>query len=261
VTEGASTTAPELYPSIDIRDGNVVRLRQGDFADETVYGDDPVAVARSFEAAGAHWIHVVDLDASRTGEPANFDAVARICTSVRTRVQAGGGVRSAEAAAKLLDRGVARIVLGTAALERPALVDELCAEHPGRVAVALDTRGRHVAVRGWTEDSGGDPFELVRRFEGSGVSALIVTRIDVDGTLAGPDLGMLESMLDATAVPVIASGGVGSLDDLHALARLDVRGRRLAGAIVGRAIYEGCFTVGDAMAAMAGPPPTRYGRA
>jgi len=241
----------ELYPSIDIRGGKVVRLLRGDFDAETVYGDDPVAVAREFEAAGARWIHVVDLDASRTGEPVNIGAIEAICAAVDCRVQTGGGVRTVEAAGNLLRAGIARVVIGTAAVERPELVDELCTFYPGHVAVGVDARGRNVAVQGWTEASGGDLVDLAQRFETSGVGALVVTQIHVDGTLEGPDVATLELMLSATAVPVIASGGVGALDDLRLLAQLEVDGRRLAGVIVGRAIYEGRFTVRDALAAVA----------
>ena len=241
-----------LYPSIDIRDGKVVRLLRGDFDAETVYGDNPVQVARDFEAAGARWIHVVDLDASRTGAPINLQVIEAICASVSCRVQAGGGVRTAAAAGDLLHSGVARVVLGTAAVERPALVDELCITHHGRVAVGLDARGRDVAVQGWTEESGGDLVDLARRFETSGVSAFVVTQIHVDGTLEGPDLATLELMLSTSAVPVIASGGVGTLDDLQKLAGLTVNGRRLAGVIVGRAIYEGRFSVRDALGTVTG---------
>jgi phosphoribosylformimino-5-aminoimidazole carboxamide ribotide isomerase len=241
----------ELYPSIDIRDGKVVRLLRGDFDAETIYRDDPVAVAREFEAAGARWIHVVDLDASRTGEPVNVGAIGAICTAVHCKVQTGGGVRTVEAAGNLLHAGIARVVVGTAAVERPELVDELCTVHPGHVAVGLDARGRDVAVQGWTEASGGDLVDLAHRFETSGVSALVVTQIHVDGTLEGPDVATLELMLSATAVPVIASGGVGTLDDIRLLAAMEVGGRRLAGVIVGRAIYEGRLTVRDALEAVA----------
>jgi phosphoribosylformimino-5-aminoimidazole carboxamide ribotide isomerase len=251
-TGGAAPGGFELYPSIDIRDGMVVRLRRGDFADETVYGDDPVQVARDFERQGTRWIHVVDLDAARRGEAHNAVAVEAICGAVGCSVQVGGGVRSAEAADRLLDAGAARVVVGTAAVERPALVDELCALHPGAIAVGLDSRGRSVAVRGWTEETGGDLVQLVNRFEASGAAAMVFTQIDVDGTLVGPDLGTLELVLGSTAVPVVASGGVGTLDHLRALAGLRSGDRGLAGAIVGRAIYEGRFTVSEARAALAG---------
>jgi phosphoribosylformimino-5-aminoimidazole carboxamide ribotide isomerase len=241
----------EVYPAIDLRGGRCVRLRQGDFGAEKVYDDDPVAVARAFAAGGARWIHVVDLDAARAGEPANLAPIEAVCAAVACSVQAGGGVRSAEAAGALLASGVSRVVVGTAGVERPPLVDELCALHPGRVAVGLDARGRDVAVRGWTETSGADLVDLARRFVESGPAALVVTEIGRDGTLAGPDLAQLRAVLEVADVPVIASGGVGTLDDLRALGELSARGRGLAGAIVGTAIYEGRFTVGEAIRAVA----------
>jgi phosphoribosylformimino-5-aminoimidazole carboxamide ribotide isomerase len=242
----------ELYPAIDLRGGRAVRLLRGDYAAETVYSDDPVAVARSFEAAGARWIHVVDLDAARSGEAGNLDLVAAVAKSVTSKVETGGGVRSVEAAERLIDAGVARVVVGTAAVERPELVAELAARFPGRVAVGLDARGRQVAVKGWTETTGADLVELAQRFEGAGISALIVTEIGRDGTMEGPDLDQLAAVLDATGIDVIASGGVGTLDDIIALARLRAGAdRSLAGIIVGRAIYEGRFTVEEALACLA----------
>jgi phosphoribosylformimino-5-aminoimidazole carboxamide ribotide isomerase len=241
----------ELYPAIDLRGGRAVRLLRGDYSAETVYSDDPVAVARSFEAAGARWIHVVDLDAARSGEAGNLDLVAAVARSVTSQVETGGGVRSVEAAGRLVDAGVARVVVGTAAVERPELVTELAARFPGQVAVGLDARGRQVAVKGWTETTGADLVELAKRFEGEGVSALIVTEIGRDGTMEGPDLDQLGAVLEATDVDVIASGGVGTLDDIRALAGLTRGGRALAGIIVGRAIYEGRFTVKEALACLA----------
>jgi phosphoribosylformimino-5-aminoimidazole carboxamide ribotide isomerase len=246
----------ELYPAIDLRGGRAVRLLRGDYAAETVYSDDPVAVARSFEAAGARWIHVVDLDAARSGEAGNLDLVAAVAKSVASKVETGGGVRSVAAAERLIDAGVARVVIGTAAVERPELVTELAGRFPGQVAVGLDARGRQVAVKGWTETTGADLVELARRFEGQGVSALIVTEIGRDGTMDGPALDQLGAVLEATSVDVIASGGVGTLDDIRALAGLEHGGadggsRRLAGIIVGRALYEGRFTVEEALACLA----------
>jgi phosphoribosylformimino-5-aminoimidazole carboxamide ribotide isomerase len=240
----------ELYPAIDLRAGRCVRLQQGDFAAETVYDDDPVAVARAFAAAGAPWIHVVDLDAARTGEPANLAVVENIAESVPCAVQVGGGVRTAAAADALFLAGATRVVVGTAAVETPELVDDLCRRHPGAVAVGLDARGREVAVRGWTEGSGIDLVDLALRFEDSGVGALVVTEIGRDGTMVGPDVDQLAAVLAATGVPVVASGGVGDLADLLALAAVEVEGRELAGAIVGRAIYEGRFTVTEALEAL-----------
>jgi len=249
----------ELYPAIDLRGGRAVRLLRGDYAAETVYSDDPVALARSFEAAGAHWIHVVDLDAARSGKAGNLDLVAAVARSVGCAVETGGGVRSVDAAQRLIDAGVARVVVGTAAVERPELVTELAARFPGQVAVGLDARGRQLAVKGWTETTGADLVDVARRLEGEGVAALIVTEIGRDGTMAGPDLDQLGAVLEATGVDVIASGGVGSLDDIAALAGLTAARvgespesrRSLAGIIVGRAIYEGRFTVEEALACLA----------
>ena len=240
----------DLYPAIDLRDGRCVRLYQGDYGRETVYGDDPVAQARAFEAEGAAWIHVVDLDAARTGEPRNRPVIAAIAAAVSVPVQTGGGVRDEAAAQALVDAGVARVVLGTAALEDPALVARLAQRMP--VAVGLDARGRDVAVRGWEQDSGRDLLDVARSFADVGVAALVVTEIGRDGTLEGPDLEGLAAVLAATSIDVIASGGVGSLDDLRALDRLEAGGRVLAGASVGRALYEGAFTLTDARAALAG---------
>jgi phosphoribosylformimino-5-aminoimidazole carboxamide ribotide isomerase len=226
-----------------------VRLLRGDFDAETVYDADPVGVARDFAAQGARWIHVVDLDAARTGTAANLRAIEAICAAVECPVQSGGGVRSVEAAGALIAAGVDRVVVGTAAVERPELVEELTTLHPGHVAVGLDARGRDVAVRGWVQGSGQDLVGLVQRFDDAGVSALVVTEIGRDGTLAGPDLAQLAAVLAATDRPVIASGGVGTIDDLRALGGLAAAGRTLEGAIVGRALYEHRFTVAEAIAA------------
>ncbi len=237
----------DLYPAIDLLNGQAVRLYQGDYARETVYNNDPVAQAKVFAEAGARWIHVVDLDAARTGSPLNREVIAAICDAVNVPIQTGGGVRSEEAADALFDAGVTRVVLGTAALEDPELVRTLASRHP--VAVGLDARGREVAVRGWEEGSGKDLLDVARGFADAGVEALIVTEIGRDGTLEGPDLDGLGDVLEATELPVIASGGVGSLADLVALEALRSAGRRLSGAIVGRALYEGAFTLQDALRA------------
>jgi phosphoribosylformimino-5-aminoimidazole carboxamide ribotide isomerase len=234
----------ELYPSIDVLGGNVVRLLRGDYSIETVYTDDPVAVAQSYEQAGAHWIHVVDLDAARDGGASNLPAIEAICGSVSVHVQTGGGVRSVGDAKRRFDAGAARVVIGSAAVERPALVDELVADHPNQVAVGLDARGRDVAIHGWEDATGQDLVALAQSFEGRGVSALIVTDISQDGTLGGPGMAQLRTVTDSVRVPVIASGGVGTLNDIVALTALPV-----AGVIVGRALYEGKFTVEEAIAA------------
>ena len=226
-----------------------MRLYQGDFDKETAYGMDPVAVAQGYAAAGARWIHVVDLDAARTGTPENRPVMAVIARAVApaTKVQASGGVRDQASAEELLACGVDRVVLGTAAVENPELVCDLAGHH--QVAVGIDVRGREVAVRGWTEGSGVDLFDLLARFDDRGVAAVIVTDISRDGALGGPDVEGLAAVLDATDIPLIASGGVGTLADLEALATLRASGRGLAGAIVGKALYEGKFTVEEAIAA------------
>lgn len=242
----------DLYPAIDLLDGRAVRLYQGDYARETVYNEDPVAQAKAFAAAGAQWIHVVDLDAARTGAPRNRDVIAAICDAVDVPIQTGGGVRSEAAADALFELGVTRVVLGTAALEDPALVRLLASRHP--VAVGLDARGREVAVRGWEEGSGQDLLDVARGFADAGVEALIVTEIARDGTLEGPDLDGLGEVLEASELPVIASGGVGTLADVVALDALRWAGRRLSGAIVGRALYEGAFTLSDALASVSAKP-------
>lgn len=241
----------ELYPAIDLRAGRCVRLRQGDYADQTVYSDDPVAVARSFAEAGARWVHVVDLDAARTGEPSNREVVIEIALALadHAEVQAGGGVRSMDDAAALLERGVARVVFGTAAVERPALVRQAAARWPGRVVVGLDHRDGHVQVRGWKKGAGVALADAVPSAAANGAALVIVTDIAVDGMLAGPPLEQLRALLGATDVPLVASGGVGTLDDLSALAALRAGGRALAGVIVGKALYEGRFSVAEALAA------------
>lgn len=240
----------DLFPAVDLRGGRVVRLLQGDYDRETAYGDDPVAVARGFAAAGAPWIHVVDLDAARSGSAGNRDAIAAMAAAVPVPVQSGGGVRSEGAADALLEAGVQRVVVGTAAVEEPDLVARLVAGGR-RVAVGLDVRGREVAIRGWRQGSGLDLLDVLPRFADAGAEAVVVTQIHVDGTLEGPDVDGLQAVLDATDLQVIASGGVGTLDHLRALARLRAAdGAGLAGAIVGKAIYEGRFTVEEAIAAL-----------
>ena len=238
-----------LYPAIDLRGGRVVRLYRGDFDKETAYGMDPVAVAEGYAAAGARWIHMVDLDAARTGVPENRPVIAAVAKAVgpAVRIQASGGVRDQASAEELLACGADRVVLGTAAVENRELVCDLAGHH--QVAVGIDVRGREVAVRGWTEGSGVDLFDLLARYSGSGVAAVVVTDISRDSTLEGPDLEGLAAVLDATDIPVIASGGVGALPDLQALATLHASGRSLEGAIVGKALYEGKFTVEEAIAA------------
>jgi phosphoribosylformimino-5-aminoimidazole carboxamide ribotide isomerase len=240
----------DLYPSIDVLEGRVVRLLRGNYDAETVYDENPVAVARSFAEQGARWIHVVDLDAARDGGAANLGVIEAICANVSVRVESGGGVRSVEDASDRFSAGVHRVVIGSAAVEHPEIVDELATLHPGQVAVGLDARVRDVAIHGWTDETGLDLIDLARRFGAiPGVGALVVTGIDRDGTLEGPDVEQLREVLAAVETPLIASGGVGSLADLQALAAVTHEGRGFAGAIVGRAIYERRFTVAEGIAA------------
>ncbi len=237
-----------VFPAIDLRGGRCVRLLQGDYDRETVYGDDPVAQAKAFEADGAEVLHLVDLDAARTGEPTNRPVIAAVCAAVGVPVQVGGGVRDEAAAEALFAAGVSRVVIGTAALENPDLVRSVAGR--GRsVAVGIDARGDEVATHGWTERTGVTTADLAARFADDGVEALIVTEIGRDGTMAGPDVEGLTGLLGATAIEVVASGGVGSLTHVGDLAAVAHGDRRLAGVIVGRALYEGAVTLPAAVAA------------
>ena len=254
----------DLYPAIDVRAGRCVRLRQGDYSHETVYGDDPVAVAVAFAEAGARWIHVVDLDAAKSGDPTNRPIIAALTKAVGrfgAQVETGGGVRSLDDVRELIEAGVARAIIGTAAVENSSFVTEAAKEFPGSVAVGLDARkilvdnglARYeVAVRGWILGSGLDLFELVDRFADSGATAFIVTEIGRDGMLTGPDVEGLAKVVERTDVGVIASGGVASVVDLVTLRELRAGGRALLGAIAGKAIYERRFSVAEGLVACSG---------
>lgn len=241
----------DLYPAIDLRGGRCVRLYQGDFARETVYGDDPVAQAKVFADAGAPWIHVVDLDAARSGEPVNRPLIEAIAEAVHVPVQTGGGVRDDASALALLDAGVQRVVIGTAALDDPAWARSLAERYPNRVALGLDVRGREVAVRGWVEGSGRLLADVAAEFDDAGFAALIVTQINVDGAGTGPDVELYAELVTSVETEVIASGGVGSTDHLRTLASFEEEGTPLAGAIVGKALYDGAMTIDEALAAAA----------
>ncbi len=252
-----------LFPAIDLREGRCVRLYQGDYDKQTTYGDDPVAQARAFVDEGAEVLHVVDLDAARSGEPVNRPVIGAICAALDVPVQVGGGVRTVEAAEALFDVGVDRVVIGTAAVENPALAAELV-ERGRSVVIGLDARGDEVATHGWTTSTGRSVSDLAAEFAGIGVSGVVVTEIGRDGTMEGPDVAGLSALLAATEIPVIASGGVGRVEDVTTLAsvRTDT-GRTLAGAIVGRALYEQRFSVATALAAIGDTvdqPPTAHPR-
>lgn len=232
-----------VIPAIDVRGGRCVRLVQGRVDAETVYADDPVAVARRFAAAGARRLHVVDLDGAFEGLPKNLDVVTEMVRAVDVPVQLGGGIRDMAAVEEVLRRGVRWVILGTAAVERPELVEEACRKHPGRVLVGIDARDGEVAVRGWVAGSGRDAMELAREMDRLGVEEIIFTDISRDGTLQGPNVEALRRV--AAAGPrVIASGGVRSLDDVRALARIE----GVSGVIIGKALYEGAVRLEDALA-------------
>ena len=244
---------PELFPAIDLRAGRCVRLVRGDYDRETVYSDDPVAQALAFQEAGADWVHVVDLDAARSGSPVNRSAVAAVTAALDVPVQTGGGVRSLADARTLFDAGVTRVVLGTAAIQDPDLVTAV--SDYGPVAVGLDVWGDEVAVNGWTEGSGLLIADALVRYSTLGTSAFVITRIERDGTMEGPDLDVLTDALAVTNVDVVASGGVGRPSDLEDLAALSVDGRRIAGIILGRALYEGTVDLATVVRRRAGDLP------
>ena len=233
-----------IYPALDLRGGRCVRLWQGAFDRETVYGDDPVAVARGFTAAGARWLHVVDLDGARAGRPVQTALVRAICAAVEVPVQVGGGLRDAAAVDAVLGAGAARAVLGTVAVQDPDLAAAVCRAHPGRIAIGLDARDGRLRVAGWTEASALTAPDLAARFAALGAAALVYTDVGRDGTERGPDVdGTRAVAARAGGVPVIASGGVGSLDHVRAVAALGVDGL-----IVGRALYTGAVRLADALA-------------
>jgi phosphoribosylformimino-5-aminoimidazole carboxamide ribotide isomerase len=240
-----------LYPAIDIRGGRAVRLVQGDYDRETEFDADPLAAAERWLAQGAEALHVVDLDGARSGEPANLDHVRRIAETVEVPVQVGGGLRSADAVAEVLAAGATRVVLGTAALEDPALVESLALDHPNRIVVGADARAGRIAVEGWGRESRTGVEALISDLAHRGVKRFVYTPVEVDGTLEGPALDGLraaaQAALDAGA-ELIYSGGIGTLEHLRSLAALAAPA--LTGAIVGRALYEGRFTVAEGAAAL-----------
>lgn len=226
-----------LFPAIDLKAGQCVRLKLGDMNQATVFNDDPAAQAKSFEDQGFEYLHVVDLDGAFAGESRNGAAVDAILKTVNFPVQLGGGIRTLDHIEAWLDKGLARVILGTVAVRDPALVREAAQKFPGRVAVGIDAKGGKVAVEGWAETSELSVVELARRFEGAGVAAIIYTDIDRDGVLAGINWASTLELAEAVSIPVIASGGLASMEDIRTLARPEYR--RLEGAISGRALYDG----------------------
>jgi phosphoribosylformimino-5-aminoimidazole carboxamide ribotide isomerase len=233
-----------ILPAIDLRGGRCVRLRQGDYARETVFDEDPVAVARRFEAAGAKWLHVVDLDGARDGEPKNLDTIRAIVAAVKMSVEVGGGIRTTDAAADVLAMGVRRVIVGTRAVREPAWLREMAGKFPGRVALGLDARGGRVAVEGWQEESTRTATEVAASVRNLALAAIIYTDIARDGMMAGPNVEATAELVKASPFPVIASGGVTTVGDVE-----QVKAAGCAGAIIGRALYEGKIMLEAALAA------------
>lgn len=235
-----------LFPAIDLKAGECVRLVRGDMAQATVFNRDPAAQAQDFASKGFEWLHVVDLDGAFAGKPMNAAAVERILASVTMKVQLGGGVRDMKTVNGWLEKGVARVIIGTAAVEDPAFVQEAARLNPGRIAVGIDARDGRVAVDGWAKTSDISALDLGRRFEDAGVAALIYTDISRDGVLQGLNIAATVALAEAVAIPVIASGGLASIEDVKRLLEPDCA--RLAGAITGRALYDGRLDPREALA-------------
>ena len=238
----------EIIPAIDLLDGACVRLHQGDYDQVTRFSEDPVAQALSWQSQGATRLHLVDLDGAKRGEPINDAAVRAITAALDIPVQLGGGVRSLERAEELIACGLDRVILGTVAIEQPELVQELAQRHPGRIVVGIDANDGRVATRGWIEQSDVLATDLAKQFSADGIAAIITTDIATDGTLAGPNLEALRTMARCSAVPVIASGGIGCMADLLSLLPLEPLG--VTGVIVGRALYDGRVDLAEAIAAV-----------
>ena len=226
-----------LFPAIDLKNGEAVRLQQGDMNRATVFNKDPAAQARDFAAQGFEWLHLVDLDGAFAGKPVNAEAVASILQSVKLPVQLGGGIRDIATVERWLKAGISRVIIGTAAVRDPAFVKEAAKKFPGRVAVGIDARSGKVAVSGWAEETQMQAAELAKLFEGAGVSAIIYTDVERDGMLQGLNLDSTIALADAISIPVIASGGLASIEDIRKL--IEPRAKKLAGAIAGRALYDG----------------------
>ena len=239
-----------LFPAVDLKNGEAVRLQQGDMARATVFSRDPAAQARAFAEQGFEYLHVVDLDGAFAGKPMNADAVERILGAVKIPVQLGGGIRDRAMIDAWLGKGIARVIIGTAAVRDPALVKTAARAHPGRVAVGLDARDGRVAVEGWAETSELTVLDIARRFEDAGVAAIIYTDVARDGMLKGLNLDATIALADAVSIPVIASGGLASIEDVRAL--LEPRAQKLEGAIAGRALYDGRLDAADALALLKG---------
>ena len=238
-----------IFPAIDLKEGECVRLLRGDMAQATVFNDDPAAQARAFEAEGFAWLHVVDLDGAFAGKPMNALAVERILAGVAMKVQLGGGIRDMKTVCGWLNKGVERIVIGTAAVRDPDFVREAARMYPRRIAVGIDARDGRVAIDGWARTSDISALELGRRFEESGVAAIVYTDISRDGAMQGLNIEATVALADAVSIPVIASGGLASIHDVKRLLQPDCA--KLAGAITGRALYDGRLDAREALALVA----------
>ena len=234
-----------LFPAIDLKDGECVRLKLGDMDQATVYNQDPGAQARAFEEQGFKWLHVVDLNGAFEGETVNGKTVEAILANTKNPVQLGGGIRTLDHIAHWLEKGITRVILGTIAVRDPELVKEACKKFPGQIAVGIDAKGGKVAVEGWAEASELGVVELAQKFEGAGVSAIIYTDIDRDGILTGINWPSTVELADAVSIPVIASGGLASIEDVKKLASPECA--KLEGAITGRALYDGRLDAGEAL--------------
>ncbi|GFM35790.1 1-(5-phosphoribosyl)-5-[(5-phosphoribosylamino)methylideneamino]imidazole-4-carboxamide isomerase [Desulfovibrio psychrotolerans] len=236
-----------IFPAVDIKGGQAVRLKQGRADEETVFSSDPVAMARQWQDEGGQWLHVVDLDGAFSGEPVNRSLIRRICSNIDIPVQLGGGIRDIETARAYLDSGVSRLIIGTMALAEPNLFGSLCKTFPGRIGVSLDAEGGRLRTKGWVEDSGLTVYDVLPRLEKQGAAFIIYTDIDRDGMQTGVNLPALKTLAETSSLPVIAAGGVATMDDVKALYPLS-RTANLEGAISGRAIYTGTLNLREATA-------------
>jgi len=233
----------EIWPAIDLRGGKCVRLKQGDYGRETIFGDDPAAMARQWHAAGAEYLHLVDLDGARSGQVENWPAIEAILTAAPLVCELGGGIRDEPTIRRLLDLGMARLVVGTLAIRQPEWFRQMCRQFPGRMVLGIDARDGQVATDGWLETSRTEAVALARSFADEPIAAIVYTDIARDGMMQGPNLAALDAMRKAVPLPVVASGGVTTADDVAQLAALP-----MAGCIIGRALYEGTLSMADALA-------------
>lgn len=235
-----------LFPAIDLKNGEAVRLQQGDMARATVFNSNPAKQAKQFEDQGFNWLHLVDLDGAFAGKPVNALAVAQILKAVKIPVQLGGGIRNIKTVESWLSEGISRVIIGTAAVREPAFVKEAARKFPGKIAIGIDARGGKVAISGWAEETQLEATEVAKLFEGAGVAALIYTDVERDGMLQGLNLDSTIALAESVSIPVIASGGFASIDDVKALR--EPRAKKLEGAIAGRALYDGRIDPAEALA-------------